>query len=49
MTEVASMWYSKRKMTETQMFPQGIIIQVHETGWMTEDLVKTGFKLYGFT
>jgi hypothetical protein len=34
----------KHKMMAKEKFPQGIIVRVQESGWMTEDLVDDWTK-----
>jgi 3D (Asp-Asp-Asp) domain-containing protein len=34
----------KRKTVAKEMFPQGIIVWVQESGWMTEDVVDDWIK-----
>jgi hypothetical protein len=38
----------KRKMMAKEMFPQGIIVWVRESGWMTKDLVDDWIKSVRF-
>jgi hypothetical protein len=43
------MWYIfKWKTTTKEKFPQGIIAEVHESGWKTEDLVEDWMKSIRF-
>jgi hypothetical protein len=38
----------KCKMMAKDKFPQGIIVQIHESGWMTEELVNDCMKSVWF-
>jgi hypothetical protein len=38
----------KRKTMAKEKFPRGIIVQVQESGWMTEDLVDDWIKAVWF-
>jgi hypothetical protein len=43
LTYVLFIW----KTIANRKFCQGVIVLVHECGWMTDDLVENGFNLHG--